>query len=229
LNYTQSEGSGNCLTCHGDFRANPYLRLGVDRGWGTSLMSGHMDVISDCDVCHTGPGQFYPTSTFSSGNATFDQSCLGCHGRFEDALGSDESSGLRQRHWEAGITLCGGCHPLDSDPAGFVPVGEDVLPPNYDVNLSVVGLTDPCNPGGAGEDFAGDSGGLDNDGDGAIDGLDPDCATPTPTPTPTPAVTPTPTPVGKVTLCHKGKKTISVGASAVSAHLRHGDTLGACP
>jgi hypothetical protein len=58
---------------------------------------------------------------------------------------------------------------------------------------------------------------------------------PTPTPTPTPTVTPSPTPsptpppVGKVTLCHKGKKTISVGASAVPAHLRHGDTLGACP
>ena len=38
-----------------------------------------------------------------------------------------------------------------------------------------------------------------------------------------------PTPAGKVTLCHKGKKTISVGASAVPAHLNHGDSLGACP
>ncbi len=33
----------------------------------------------------------------------------------------------------------------------------------------------------------------------------------------------------KVTLCHKGKGTISVGAPAVRAHLAHGDTLGACP
>jgi hypothetical protein len=32
----------------------------------------------------------------------------------------------------------------------------------------------------------------------------------------------------KVTLCHKGK-TITVGAPAAKAHLRHGDTLGACP
>ncbi len=32
----------------------------------------------------------------------------------------------------------------------------------------------------------------------------------------------------KVTLCHKGKKTISVGKAAVPAHLRHGDTLGTC-
>ena len=32
----------------------------------------------------------------------------------------------------------------------------------------------------------------------------------------------------KVTICHKGK-TITVGAPAVDAHLRHGDTLGPCP
>jgi hypothetical protein len=32
----------------------------------------------------------------------------------------------------------------------------------------------------------------------------------------------------KVTLCHKGK-TITVGAPAVKAHLRHGDKLGRCP
>jgi hypothetical protein len=32
----------------------------------------------------------------------------------------------------------------------------------------------------------------------------------------------------KVTICHKGKKTISVGADAVAAHLAHGDTVGLC-
>jgi hypothetical protein len=32
----------------------------------------------------------------------------------------------------------------------------------------------------------------------------------------------------KVTLCHKEKKTLTVGASAAPAHLAHGDTLGAC-
>lgn len=32
----------------------------------------------------------------------------------------------------------------------------------------------------------------------------------------------------KVTLCHKGKNTITVGAPAEEAHLRHGDTLGEC-
>jgi hypothetical protein len=32
----------------------------------------------------------------------------------------------------------------------------------------------------------------------------------------------------KVTLCHKGKNTIAVGAPAGDAHLRHGDSLGEC-
>ncbi len=32
----------------------------------------------------------------------------------------------------------------------------------------------------------------------------------------------------KVTICHKGK-TITVGQPAVRAHVRHGDTVGACP
>ena len=32
----------------------------------------------------------------------------------------------------------------------------------------------------------------------------------------------------KTTLCHKGKKTLTVGAPALDAHLRHGDTPDAC-
>ena len=32
----------------------------------------------------------------------------------------------------------------------------------------------------------------------------------------------------KVTICHKGKNTLTIDSSAVSAHLAHGDTLGAC-
>jgi hypothetical protein len=33
----------------------------------------------------------------------------------------------------------------------------------------------------------------------------------------------------KVAVCHKGRKTLSVGAPAEDAHLRHGDTPGPCP
>jgi hypothetical protein len=32
----------------------------------------------------------------------------------------------------------------------------------------------------------------------------------------------------KVTICHKGKNTISVDRNALDAHLAHGDTIGAC-
>ncbi len=33
----------------------------------------------------------------------------------------------------------------------------------------------------------------------------------------------------ETTICHKGKKTLSVGDAAVTAHLGHGDAVGACP
>jgi hypothetical protein len=32
----------------------------------------------------------------------------------------------------------------------------------------------------------------------------------------------------KVTICHKGKNTISISKKALPAHLRHGDTVGTC-
>jgi hypothetical protein len=61
------------------------------------------------------------------------------------------------------------------------------------------------------------SDGIDNDGDSFIDCTDKDCAS---------------DPVcvsGKVMVCHKGKKTITISSNAVSAHLAHGDIIGICP
>jgi hypothetical protein len=182
--YSQSKvggvPTGNCVSCHGDFQAVPYTSFGQGV-WAGDLMGliggdGHLTVISDCSVCH-GAG-FYPVSTFDSASAEFGMSCLGCHGRFETALGLFEASGLRQHHYNEGITSCAGCHPLDSNPASYTPEGEDILPPYYDVNLAVVALTDPCNPGGVGEDFAAATAGLDNDGDLLYDEADPDCVVP---------------------------------------------------
>lgn len=45
-----------------------------------------------------------------------------------------------------------------------------------------------------------------------------------------PAEIPPPNPhnEGKVTICHKGKNTITVSQNAVNAHLAHGDTMGPC-
>ena len=36
-------------------------------------------------------------------------------------------------------------------------------------------------------------------------------------------------PSDKVTLCHKGKETITVSHNAQDAHMKHGDTVGPCP
>jgi hypothetical protein len=54
-------------------------------------------------------------------------------------------------------------------------------------------------------------------------------ATPSATPTATLTATPTPIRLEKVTVCHKGEHSISASANAVTAHLAHGDVLGACP
>jgi hypothetical protein len=37
-----------------------------------------------------------------------------------------------------------------------------------------------------------------------------------------------PSNVGKVTICHKGKVTITISRNALDAHLAHGDSIGAC-
>jgi hypothetical protein len=41
-------------------------------------------------------------------------------------------------------------------------------------------------------------------------------------------VVPEPQQDNKTAVCHKGKKTLYVGDSAVDAHLKHGDYVGAC-
>jgi hypothetical protein len=41
-------------------------------------------------------------------------------------------------------------------------------------------------------------------------------------------VVPAPVQDGKTPVCHKGKKTLYVGDSAVDAHLKHGDYVGEC-
>jgi hypothetical protein len=177
-----SEYAQGCHNCHGDFRTNNYVSLADGQAWGASLMSGHNDILnSDCDACHTGPGKS-PVLLKSSdgGNGLAAIGCLGCHGRDE---GSGVSgAGLRQHHWNNGITLCGACHPSDSDPNVFSTVSEAILPPYYanpGIGHSTM-PTHPCNLPSLGypEDVPGAAGigGLDNNGDNIYDTADVECA-----------------------------------------------------
>lgn len=172
--------NGNCAECHGDFLASPYTSAADGASWGDDLHDVHrLTMLSgDCDACHTGPDRLPVFLGSSDGGTGFSPiGCLGCHGRVE---GGDTvtGTGLRQHHWNNGVETCGtgGCHPSDSNPASFTPVGEDVLPPYYvtpDASHSNK-PTDPCNPAGE-EDFAATVIGLDNDGDNVYDQNDPDC------------------------------------------------------
>ena len=175
-----------CGACHGDFRASNYVSLMDGQSWGnlhdlhrTTMLGG------DCNVCHSGASR-KPVYIASSAGGTGLQaiSCMGCHGRSQDA-GHDDTSGglgagLRQHHTRAGQTDCQGCH-SDATPANYTPVGENVKPPYYATpgtghpNMP----TDPCNanPTATGkETFAGSLLGLDNDGNDLYDLADPACA-----------------------------------------------------
>jgi hypothetical protein len=121
----------------------------------------------------------------SSGGEGLDPiACTGCHGREEDNTPANpdfgnsdgRGAGLRQHHYNSGVTTCTGCH-QDADPANYTPVGEEVLPPYYanpGVNHPAI-PTDSCNDDGS-EQFAGLTIGLDNDGDTLYDSDDPGCS-----------------------------------------------------
>jgi hypothetical protein len=134
---------------------------------------------NDCGTCHA--SGFFPVILDNSAGGIGLQaiSCMGSHGRKEDAgndiISGGLGAGLRQHHNEAGITLCAGCH-TDATPADYTPVGEDIPPVYYGTPDTdhPNKPTDPCNQSGN-ENFAGSTEGLDNDGDLLYDGNDPDC------------------------------------------------------
>lgn len=166
-----------CVGCHGEFNDSPYISLKDGISWGASLMDRHIDVLDgDCDTCHS--PTFLPVFLdFSEGGTGFPPiSCMGCHGRDQD-MGNDDISpgrgaGLRQHHYNAGVTECADCH-RDADPANYTPVKERVLPPYY-FTPDTIHPDKPWNPCYA-EDFAGGPFGLDNDGDLLRDEADRDC------------------------------------------------------
>jgi hypothetical protein len=168
--------------CHGDFRATSYVSKVDGQTWGNLHNIHRTNMLSsDCNTCHRSGTTSAPVNIGSSAGGTGLQaiSCMGCHGRTQDAGHDSESAGLgaglRQHHTRAGETVCQGCH-SDANPANYTPVGENVKPPYYATpgtghpNMP----TDPCNANGK-ENFAGALIGLDNDGNDLYDMSDPAC------------------------------------------------------
>lgn len=189
--FSQDGGDAtNCGACHGDFRSSSYISLSDGTNWG-NLHNLHRNTMlsGDCDACHLDDDEFpVLLSSSAGGNGLAPISCAGCHGNEEDHSEANPDwpqsgygAGLRQHHYNAGVTNCANCH-QDAVPANFTPVGEGALPTYYaDPGTGHPMMpTDACNQDSS-EDFAGSPAGLDNDGDLVYDGADSDCtATATP-------------------------------------------------
>jgi len=174
--------TGNCASCHGDFRATGYVSRNDGVAWagGTSLHIGHRTTMlnGDCSTCHT--SSRFPTAlNVSSGGVGFARiSCLGCHGRAEPgAGGAVTGAGLRQHHTSTGAATCGGagCH-ADADPSTVTTAAESVKPPYYFTPDAAHPNkpTDPCNADGLESQVAPPLG-LDNNGNNIYDVID--CST----------------------------------------------------
>lgn len=178
--YSVDRTTGNCATCHGDFRASGYVSRSDQVAWGTSLHNAHRQTMlnADCNVCHVGADRFPVLLDQSNGGIGFSPiSCIGCHGRAEPgAGGAVKGSGLRQHHDRNGVQVCRNCH-TDANPATFSTIGERTAPPYYFTPDAAHPdkPTDPCNGNGS-EGRVAPPLGLDNDGDNIYDGTDPDCS-----------------------------------------------------
>lgn len=174
--------SGNCATCHGDFRASGYVSKNDNVAWtgGTSLHNGHRSTMlnGDCNTCHAA-SQFPTMLNSSNGGTGFSQiGCLGCHGRAEPSAGGMVTgTGLRQHHTRTGAATCGGvgCH-TDANPATVTAAPENVQPPYYFTPDAAHPNkpTEACN-GNSSESLLAPPLGLDNDGNNIYDMAD--CST----------------------------------------------------
>jgi hypothetical protein len=188
--------ANGCIDCHGDFNSGNYVSKSDATPWGTNLMVGHEGFLgsSSCNVCHKPPSGTPRSPVYiglSAGITGFSPvSCLGCHGRAQDAKGATacvtgsattidpancgSGAGLRKHHANSGVTECAGCH---GDGAVTV-FGESIKPAYYftpdaaNPNKPI----DSCNAAASpGNENKYGLAGLDNDGDLLRDSADPDC------------------------------------------------------
>jgi hypothetical protein len=172
--YDDGAGKG-CVSCHNGFQ-----------GGNGPLHYQHRTQlgVTTCNLCHPDGGGSTPVRTYTSGPGG-GFGCVGCHGQDygETSPNSGEPKatgyGLRRVHVSKGVTTCGtsGCHRPGSQghPDPFPePLGEDVAPPYYDPIFS--SLMNSCASNDEDMPLDADSVGLDNDGDGLVDAIDPECA-----------------------------------------------------
>ncbi|MDH3969354.1 MAG: cadherin-like domain-containing protein, partial [Rhodospirillales bacterium] len=170
--------SGECDVCHNSGGRFPAYTLWSAGGTGFENIS--------CAGCHgRGDNATPPAPGDNNQTCVEDPTAYG-----GDAAICGAGAGLRRQHWTANRTIdtangpvstqiCATCH-ADADPANlFTPVDEDV-PPSYYFTpdpIHATKPTDPCNanPAAAGAESKFGPTGLDNDGDGLVDGADADC------------------------------------------------------
>ena len=187
-NVSLSSGTySTCRSCHGEFMGKPYVAFTDGQTWSPDLHTIHQQILSfDCATCHTLPN-YFPVFIGSStgGTGLPGVGCLGCHGREEDkghdSISSGRAAGLNQHHHRSGVTECAKCH-TDADPAGFTPVGENVLPAYYAITPDAAHPDKPTDPCSDSEHFVSPFEGLDNDGDLRYEQRDPDCQRAAPAP-----------------------------------------------
>jgi hypothetical protein len=167
-----------CKGCHGGFYGSNYTSKTDGTPWSKNLMEGHETFVGgSCNSCHKDGSKGSVYLNFSI-DSTLSKSCVGCHGRQQDVNGScvnaggmpvecGAGAGLRLAHeLNVGSGTCNGCH--SGDPA---PVGEQIEPIYY--GKAGVQMLDACDADSTESRYG--VKGLDNDGDGQIDGSDSDC------------------------------------------------------
>ncbi len=165
-NNPNENNSGHCssINCHPGFTGNNDASHELHTG-------GKSPMVTDCYLCHMDSDEDNALMSWSAYDNNKGYGCTGCHGRNYGAAiernygdfhiaGKPKASGwgLRRVHALKGVPRCIFCH------ADREPLPENVNPPYYldlDANTNRI---DSCRDG------------LDNDGDGLYDNVDPDCA-----------------------------------------------------
>ena len=157
-----------CQSCHSAFTDN--FSTKPNNTWPDSKHNVHRFDMLDgvCDACHLNGDNHNPFLNMSNGtNDLLPVGCVGCHGRYYGSSMADMGVGLREHHFNSGVTTCVSCH--SDDPT---PLSEMAMPEYY--GKPTVNITFPCNFDGS-ENWTPDGLGLDNDGDLNYDGDDGGC------------------------------------------------------